>query len=99
MHFLCMPFQPLIVGHNKMKSLISTKITKIFSKRKMSTHYLNIGHMIVWLIWKKERSPRFDPFITFHKTNFQHFENTSIKILKRGSPDILNFQPVLQFCL
>jgi len=35
MHFLCMPFQPLILGHNNMRSLFNTKITKVFLKRKM----------------------------------------------------------------
>ncbi len=35
MHFLCMPFQPLILGRNNIRSLFNTKITKMFLKRKM----------------------------------------------------------------
>ncbi len=31
---------------------------------------MNIGHMIVWLIWKKERNPHLDPSITCCRTNF-----------------------------
>jgi len=54
MHFLCMPFQPLILRCSNMKSLFNIRTTKMFLKRKMKTHYLNISHMIVWLIWKKE---------------------------------------------
>ncbi len=90
MHYLCMPFQPLILGHNNMRSIFRTKITKMFLKRKMQTHYLNIGHMIVRLIWRKERNPHLDPSITCHMTNFQHFENTSMKILRKGSFNIPN---------
>ncbi len=47
--------------------------------------------MIVRLIWRKERNPHLDPSITCHMTNFQHFENTSMKILRKGSFNIPNF--------
>jgi hypothetical protein len=96
MHYLCMPLKPLILRCSNMKSLFSTKTTKIFLKRKMQTHYLNIGCMIERLIWRKECNPCLDPFITCHRTNFWHFENTSMKILKRGSFNIPSFQMVLQ---
>jgi hypothetical protein len=99
MHSWCVPFQPLILGHNNIRCLFSTKTTKMFLKRKMQTHYLNIGHMIVWLIWRKEHNPHLDPFITCHKTNSWHFKNTSMKILKNGSFGTPNFQLVLQSCL
>jgi hypothetical protein len=48
----------------------------MFLQRKMQTHYLNIDHMIVQLIWRKERSPRLDPSINYCRMNFQCFENT-----------------------
>ncbi len=76
MHSLYMPFWPLILGRNNMRSLINTKIIKMFLQRKMQTHYLNIDHMIVQLIWRKERSPRLDPSINYCRMNFQCFENT-----------------------
>jgi hypothetical protein len=78
------------------KSLFNTKTTKMFLKRKMQTNYLNIGHMIVQLIWRKVHSPHLDPSIICYETNFQRFENTSTKILKRGSFDIQSLQLVLQ---
>ncbi len=69
MHSLCTPFQPLILGRNSMRSLFNTKTTKMFLKRKMQTHYLNNGHMIVQLIWKNECNLCLDLFIICHKTN------------------------------
>jgi hypothetical protein len=39
-------------------------------ERKMQTHYLNIGHMIVRLTWKKEHNPYLNPFITCCRMNF-----------------------------
>jgi hypothetical protein len=79
-----------------MRSLFNTKTTKIFLKRKMQTHYLNIGHMIMRLIWKKERNPHLDPSITCRRMNFRCFEITSTKILKKGSFDTSSLQLVLQ---
>ncbi len=70
--------------------------TKMFLKRKMKTHYLSIGHMIVQLIWRKEHSPHLDPSITCRKTNYRHFENTSMKIFKKGSFDTPSFQLMFQ---
>ncbi len=96
MHSLCMPFQPLILGCDNMRSLFSTKITKMFFKRKMKTHYLNVGHTIVQLISRKEHNPPLDPSIICRMMNSWHFENTSTKILKRGSFNTPNFQMVLQ---
>jgi hypothetical protein len=62
----------------------------------MKTRYLNIGHMIVQLIWRKEHSLHLDPSITCCKTNYWHFENTSMKILRKGSFDTPSFQLVFQ---
>jgi hypothetical protein len=75
MHSLCMLFQPLILGCSNMRFLLNTKTTKMFLKRKMQTHYLNISHMIVQLIWRKECNLRLDPSITCHNMNSRHFEN------------------------
>jgi hypothetical protein len=40
--------------------------------------------------------PHLDPFIICRKTNFQHFENTSTKISKKGSFNIPNLQLMFQ---
>jgi hypothetical protein len=76
-----------------MKSLFSTKTTKMFLKRKMQTHYQPYDYVINL---EEGMQPPFGPIYNLLQDDFQHLENTSMKILKRGSFDTPNLQLVLQ---
>ncbi len=73
----------MILGRNNMRSLFNTKITKMFFKRKMQTHYLNINHMIMWLIWRKEHTP-FGPIYNLLQDELLTFRKYIDKNFKKG---------------
>jgi hypothetical protein len=63
-------------------------------KRKMSTPYWSIVHMIAPLFLKKQHNLHLAQSTTYHKTNVQLFMNTSMKTLRKYSFNILSFQLV-----
>jgi hypothetical protein len=92
--FLSMFFPHQMLNHFIMRFLISIRNSKMCLKRRMLTPYQNIVHMIAPLILKREHNLHSARSITYHRTNVKLFMNTSVKTLRKGSFNILNFQLV-----
>ncbi len=92
--FLFMFFPHQMLTHVHMKFLPSTKNLRMCLKRKIWTPYPSIDHTTTPLILWRECNLHSNPSIICHKMNLQHFVNTSMRTLRRGSFNIQSLQPV-----